>query len=108
MIKNNENLHLDNEDCLECGNKNLFKDAFRGEIVCNICGTVINSKLLDYGHEWRAFNSYEDHKKSRVGAPTSLSIHDRGLSTIISRENKDIYGKFLSPNMKAQIHRLRM
>lgn len=37
----------------------------------------------------------EAENRSRTGAPTSLAIYDRGLSTTISKVNRDAYGKTL-------------
>jgi len=101
MSQNNLNL------CPECGNTNLVSDNSRGEIICNVCGLVLSQKLIDSGPEWRAFSSEEANKKARVGAPTTLTLHDKGLSTMIGWQNKDAFGKSLSPKMKAEVYRLR-
>ncbi|MFX0012279.1 MAG: transcription initiation factor IIB [Candidatus Hermodarchaeota archaeon] len=93
--------------CPECGNTNLISDESRGEIVCNICGLVLGQKIIDSGPEWRAFSSEEANKKVRVGAPTTLTLHDKGLSTMIGWKNKDAFGKSISPKMKAEVYRLR-
>ena len=42
-----------------------------------------------------------------MGAPTTLTLHDKGLSTMIDWKNKDAFGKILSPKMKAEVYRLR-
>ncbi len=101
MAENNENL------CPECGNMNLILDDSRAEITCNDCGLVLSQKIIDSGPEWRAFSSEEANKKVRVGAPTTLTIHDKGLSTMIGWKNKDAFGKTISPKMKAEVYRLR-
>ncbi len=93
--------------CPECGNNNLISDDSRGEIICNMCGLVIKHRIIDSGPEWRAFSSEEANKKVRVGAPTTLTLHDKGLSTMIGWKNKDAYGKMISPKMKADVYRLR-
>ena len=93
--------------CLECGNNNLISDDSRGEIICNDCGLVINQRIIDSGPEWRAFSSEEANRKVRVGAPTTLTLHDKGLSTMIGYKNKDAFGKIISPKMKAEVYRLR-
>jgi transcription initiation factor TFIIB len=93
--------------CPECGNNNLISDDARGEIVCVVCGLVLGQRLIDSGPEWRAFSSEEANKKVRVGAPTTLTLHDKGLSTMIGWKNKDAFGKNLSPKMKAEVYRLR-
>jgi transcription initiation factor TFIIB len=68
---------------------------------------VITQKIIDCGPEWRAFSSEEANKKVRVGAPTTLTLHDKGLSTMIGWKNKDAFGKAISPKMKAEVYRLR-
>jgi len=93
--------------CIECGNNNLISDDSRGEIICNNCGLVITQKIIDSGPEWRAFSSEEANRKVRVGAPTTLTLHDKGLSTMIGWKNKDAFGKIISPKMKAEVYRLR-
>ena len=93
--------------CPECGNKNVISDQSRGEIICNDCGLVITQRIIDNGPEWRAFSTEEANRKVRVGAPTTLTLHDKGLSTMIDWKNKDAFGKILSPKMKAEVYRLR-
>ncbi len=98
---------INSKHCPECGHGELISDDSRGEIVCNDCGLVLTQRLIDNGPEWRAFSSEEANRKIRVGAPTTLTLHDKGLSTIIGWKNKDAFGKNISPKMKAEIYRLR-
>ncbi len=93
--------------CPECGSKSLARDYERAEIVCNECGLVIDEHIMDTGPEWRAFDSEQISKKSRVGAPMTYMLHDKGLSTVIDWRNKDHTGKDISPKRRAQIYRLR-
>lgn len=95
------------EDCPECRSRSLTKDYERAEIVCNDCGLVIDEKIMDLGPEWRAFDFEQRVKRSRVGAPMTYTIHDKGLSTVIDWRNKDSYGKDIAPGKRAQIYRLR-
>jgi transcription initiation factor TFIIB len=62
---------------------------------------------MDLGPEWRAFNHSERQSKSRVGAPTTQTMHDKGLTTTIDWQNKDAYGRSLSSEKRSQMHRLR-
>lgn len=101
MSQENSNL------CPECGNPNLISDDSRGEIICNTCGLVIDQKMIDQGPDWRAFSAEDEKQKARAGAPTTLTLHDKGLSTIIGRRNRDAYGRKISPKKKAKIYRLR-
>jgi len=68
---------------------------------------VLTQKIIDSGPEWRAFSTEEANNKVRVGAPTTLTLHDKGLSTMIGWKNKDAFGKSISPKMKAEVYRLR-
>jgi len=93
--------------CPECGSEKVIRDYEAGEIVCMDCGFVVATKLTDRGPEWRAFDDEQRAKRTRVGAPMTYTIHDKGLSTMIDWHDRDIYGKRLSPGQKAQVYRLR-
>jgi len=95
------------EVCPECGSPRIIRDYKRGELVCQDCGYVIEERYIDAGPEWRAFDSEQKEKRSRVGAPITYTIHDKGLSTIIDWNNKDYYGKAISIRTRAQLFRLR-
>lgn len=93
--------------CPECGGTELIKDFEAGELVCERCGMVINATLMDTGPEWRAFDEEQREKRTRVGAPLTWTIHDKGLSTIIDWHDRDVYGRKLKPDQKARVYRLR-
>jgi len=94
-------------ECPECGSRRVMRDYETAELVCMDCGIVIASKIADRGPEWRAFDDEQRAKRTRVGAPLTYTIHDKGLSTMIDWHDRDIYGKSLSPGQKAQVYRLR-
>ncbi|MFC7128640.1 transcription initiation factor IIB [Haloferax chudinovii] len=93
--------------CPECGSESLVSDTEHGETVCDDCGLVVEENEIDHGPEWRAFNSSEKDQKSRVGAPTTNMMHDKGLSTNIGWQNKDAYGRSLSSRQREKMQRLR-
>jgi len=93
--------------CPECGSTRLMRDYECAEVVCMECGFVITAKIADRGPEWRAFTNEQRAKRTRVGAPLTYTIHDKGLSTMIDWHDRDVYGKSLSPGQKAQVYRLR-
>ena len=95
------------EICPECSSKNLVHDYDTGETICSGCGLVLFEQMLDKGPEWRAFTQQEKASRSRVGMPTSYSIHDKGLSTTISQIDKDAMGRRLSLSTRLQMWRLR-
>jgi transcription initiation factor TFIIB len=95
------------QGCPECGSRSLFIDHKMGELVCEVCGVVASSSLVDQGPEWRAFDQGERERRARTGAPITLSIHDGGLSTVIDWRGRDAYGVSLSPEQRVRMNRLR-
>ena len=69
--------------CTSCGSTHLTRDYERGELVCDECGLVLEESMIDQGPDWRAFDAEQGEKRARTGAPTTLTIHDKGLSTEI-------------------------
>ncbi len=62
---------------------------------------------MNRGPEWRAFTKEERESRGRVGMPTSYSRHDKGLSTVIDRINRDAYGKQLPISTRLKMLKLR-
>jgi transcription initiation factor TFIIB len=92
--------------CPECDG-DLVSDDTRGETVCAECALVVETDEIDPGPEWRAFDASERDQKSRVGAPTTELMHDKGLSTNIGWQDKDAYGNTLSSRKRKKMQRLR-
>jgi transcription initiation factor TFIIB len=92
--------------CPECSGR-LVSDDEHGETVCQDCGLVVEEDSVDRGPEWRAFDSREKDEKSRVGAPTTNMMHDKGLSTNIDWRDKDAYGNSLGAKQRQKMQRLR-
>ena len=97
---------VERETCPECGGRLTF-DAEHAETACESCGLVVAANEIDRGPEWRAFESEEERAKRRVGAPTTLMLHDRGLSTKIDWQDRDIRGTVLPPRQRERMQRLR-
>jgi transcription initiation factor TFIIB len=95
------------EKCPECLGDNLVHDYDTGETICGDCGLVLYDQMVDKGPEWRAFTVQEKTSRSRVGMPTSYSIHDKGLSTTISQVDRDALGRKLPLSTRLQMWRLR-
>jgi len=98
---------LEVQECPECKSRRLMRDYDSAEIVCMDCGFVIKMRMADRGPEWRAFNNEQKEKRARTGAPVTYTIHDKGLSTVIDRHDRDAYGRKFSIEKRAQIYRLR-
>ena len=95
------------EMCPRCGQGILVADNESGEVYCSRCGFVLTERLQESGPEWRSFAQDEHGDRARAGAPTSLTMHDMGLATIINPVNRDASGKPLTASMKGTIERLR-
>jgi len=78
-----------------------------GELIHEETGLIVEEEQIDPGPEWRAFNHSERQSKSRVGAPTTKTMHDKGLTTTIDWKDKDAYGRSISSKKRSQMHRLR-
>lgn len=98
---------LDVDRCPECGSLDIVEDYEGGEIICGGCGLVLHENVMDEGPEWRAFTREEKEGRSRVGTPMSYAVHDKGLSTMIDRVNRDAYGRLLPLATRLQMLRLR-
>lgn len=92
--------------CSDCGSRNLLRDTTKGETSCEDCGLVLVENEIDQGAEWRVFGP-EDQGKSRTGAPMTMRIHDKGLSTDIDWQNRDYSGKAIANKTRSQIYRMR-
>ncbi|MHA1369558.1 MAG: transcription initiation factor IIB [Promethearchaeota archaeon] len=107
QINIDKNIEMEKVKCKDCNKGYYILDEFRGEKICSHCGIVVKSKMIDPGPEWRAFDYDQKKKRTRVGAPLTYTIHDKGLSTIIDFRDRDIFGRKISPRVKAQVYRLR-
>ena len=85
----------------------LITDSIRGEILCASCGSVLADKVEDLGPEQRSFTMDDYTQNSRTGLASTLSIHDKGLSTVIGNADKDASGNSISSYMKYAFNRLR-
>ena len=96
---------VDADACPECGGSVTAADT--DERVCADCGLVIEEQRIDAGPEWRAFDAAERDERSRVGAPMTEMLHDKGLSTTIGFDKTDAYGNALGGRKRRQLKRLR-
>ncbi len=104
--RNDDSNNEKHEICPECSGR-IVHDEEHGESACEECGIVLNEDAVDRGPEWRAFDSKETANRSRVGAPLTHLMHDKGLSTAIGWQDKDAKGRPIPSNRRAQLQRLR-
>ena len=93
------------EKCPECGSMNINDDE-RGELVCIECGLVQATLFLDEGPDWRNYKDSVESGEHTGMAPTEL-LHDKGLTTDISWQNKDYSGASMNSETSRLFRRLR-
>ena len=71
--------------CDECGVVNWISDNSRGEVSCGECGLVVEENVIDPGIDWTNHDSTTD--RSRIGAPATHTLADKGLNTSISNSD---------------------
>lgn len=104
-IKREERIPGINE-CPNCRG-NLIGDFEKGEVLCPRCGYVAAEQNVDPTPEWKSMDYDERSKRMRVGLPNTLSLHDYGLTTDISGDNRDSHGKFLDPYNRQNAQRMK-
>ncbi|WP_302083851.1 transcription initiation factor IIB [Salinibaculum rarum] len=95
----------DCDACPECDGGIEYTES--NEYICKNCGLVLEEECIDHGPEWRAYSSDEKQRKSRVGPPREELHHDYGLSTQISKQDRDARGQHLSEQQRQRMNRLR-
>ncbi|TFG12903.1 transcription initiation factor IIB [Candidatus Thorarchaeota archaeon] len=93
--------------CSICGKDEFYEDEARGERICTSCGCVLTERHVDSGPEWRAFTAEERNSRARTGAPMTLTMADKGLSTTISWSDRDANGRAISGSKRAALYRMR-
>jgi len=86
----------------------IITDNTSGEILCGSCGLVLVEKVEDSGNESSTMDPGQYMANSRTGSRSTLTMHDRGLSTMIDSKNKDAGGKPIFGQMKSTMSRLRL
>lgn len=82
-------------------------DNVRGEILCARCGMILADKVEDSSPEQQSFSTEDYSNSTRTGLGSALSIHDKGLSTVIGNTDRDASGNSISTYMKYAFSRLR-
>jgi len=92
--------------CPNCRGQ-LIGDFEKGEILCPKCGYVALDQGVDPTPEWKSMDYEERAKRMRVGLPGTFSLHDYGLSTDISGDNRDSHGRYLTPYNRETAQRMQ-
>jgi len=89
-----------------CKTYPIITDSERGEIVCGGCGLILVQNMADTSYENNGYTLEGFMKLARTGPATSLTMYDKGLSTVIGA-NKDFSGNALPSKTKYEFNRLR-
>lgn len=78
------------EYCEECKSTDLVIKHFEGTIVCQNCGLVQQSRIIDDSSEWRTFSSEtasSGANPSRVGGRLNPYLSNYGIDTQVKGQN---------------------
>ncbi|MEM4311256.1 MAG: TFIIB-type zinc ribbon-containing protein [Nitrososphaerales archaeon] len=106
LDKDSENENYQNL-CPNCSIP-FIDDYERGEQICPSCGFVSKDLINEFGQEIRILDMDHKIKKSRFSSIGGYSQHDLGLTTVISSDDKDFYGRAFSQSMKTNIDKMRV
>ena len=81
-------------------------DYDRGELVCGGCGLILLQNMTDVSYESNGHSQEDFMRLKRTGPATTLTMFDKGLSTVIGSD-KDSSGTKLSRKTRFEFNRLR-
>jgi transcription initiation factor TFIIB len=83
----------------------MITDVESGEIICNHCGMVVAQDLEDTKKIWhKALDNVSD---TRNGNPSSLTLYDQGLATLIDDTNRDASRNVINSMMVTRLNQMR-
>ena len=89
-----------------CKTYPIITDSERGELVCGGCGLILLQNMADISYESNGYTQEDFMRLKRTGPATSLTMFDKGLSTVIGND-KDSSGTKLSGKTRFEFNRLR-
>lgn len=90
----------------DCKVHKPITDPIRGEVYCGNCGKVFSEKMENSFHEDRFVQEGKWYSEARTGPSLSLTMHDKGLYTVIGGD-KDSTGHSISGKNREIFYRLR-
>ena len=109
VIKKFNNSQNEHKDTLVCDHdkKGLITDESRGEIICGPCGQVLSDGISSSDAKPR-YTLDNFLANSQTGPKSSLTVYDRGLSTIIGARNVDFAGRRISSDTFSRFKSMRV
>ena len=98
-----------NKLLIDCAHdkKKRVTDEERGEIICGPCGQILTEDISSYDSKSDYSLDYFLNN-TQSSTKTTLTIFDKGLSTIIDAKNIDFAGRRLSPNNTLRFKSMRV
>jgi transcription initiation factor TFIIB len=93
--------------CPLCGSSSFTASPERGEVACARCGLVVEEHLIDLGPDQHAYSPEDRYSNWRTGPPITFTLHDKGLTTTISKQDRDAHGRSLGYRRRLEAVRLR-
>ena len=109
VIKKFNNFQNEDEYIHVCEHdkKGLITDESRGEIICGPCGQVLSDGISS-SHPSSTYALDNFLANSQTGPKSSLTVYDRGLSTMIGIKNVDFAGRRISSNTSSRFKSMRV
>lgn len=107
ITSNDESLQ---KSCILCTNSKIIFDSTSHELICAVCGAVIDqgdSLVMEPDFGKSDLNMDKMGIRTRDSVNTPLAYHDMGLSTSISKSNYDANGGRIDPSQQTTMYRLR-
>ena len=83
----------------------MITDVESGEVICNRCGIVVVTDLEDTKKIWH--KAEDNISDTRNGNPSSLTLYDQGLATLIGNTNRDASGNVINSMMVTRLNKMR-
>ena len=109
VIKKFNNSQNQDKDYLVCDHdrKGMITDESRGETICGPCGQVLSEGIS--GSDARPRHTLGNFlTNSQTGPKSSLTVYDKGLSTMIGTRNVDFAGRHISSDASFRFKSMRV
>jgi len=109
VIKKFNNFQNDDEYIHVCEHdkKCMITDESRGETICGPCGQVLSDGISS-SHLSSTYALDNFLANSQTGPKSSLTVYDRGLSTMIGIKNVDFTGRRISSDTSSRFKSMRV
>ncbi|KAL0033387.1 hypothetical protein WJX77_007185 [Trebouxia sp. C0004] len=80
------------QKCKDCQESNFVEDRAAGDLICQVCGLVAESHVIDESSEWRTFADSDKPQadRTRVGGATDDLLSEGGIgATVITASTKE-------------------